>query len=300
MSLEIESAVPPRTLALALNGLSEAPWNYFFYYPEALDLNTHKQVMVPHISEFVNLINTANQDDSFKMIGPEQLDECPTSSLPVITLSGDGYVSTYKSEDVECSDRLFYTWNIVSGKDNMPRSNPSQELLQKILPIIEARKADLSWEIDAWSSGKIALDTRAPEESIIICVDTSSSMGLELSSRWLDINKDKTKPSPELTRLDEAKNVFKDFVNRVVAQNLPTHMGLLTFSSQSKIRELQSLHPLVVNSEAKLNNIQDGGSTAIWNALIKAEKMLVAYKEKHPTTICRILFSQMAKTTIQT
>lgn len=289
VSLEIENPVSPRTLALGLNGLSEAPWNYFFYYPEALDLSTHKQVMAPHISEFVNLVHTANQVDSFKMISPEQLDECPTSSLPVITLSGDGYVSTYQYEDVECSDRLFYTWNIVSGKDNMPRSNPSQELLQKILPIIEARKADLSWEIDAWSSGEIALDTRAPEESIIICVDTSSSMGLELSSRWLDTNKDKTKPSTELTRLDEAKNVFKDFVNRVVAQNLPTHMGLLTFSSQSKICELQSLHPLVVNSEAKLNNIQDGGSTAIWNALIKAEKMLVAYKEKHPTTTCRII-----------
>lgn len=83
-------------------------------------------------------------------------------------------------------------------------------------------------------------------------------MGLELSSRWLDINTDKTEPSPELTRLDEAKNVFKDFVNRVVAQNLPTHMGLLTFSSQSNIREIQSLHPLVINSEAKLNNIQCG------------------------------------------
>lgn len=101
----------------------------------------------------------------------------------------------------------------------MPRSNPSQELLQKILSVIEARKADLSWEIDALSSGKIALDTRAPEESIVICVDTSSSMGFELSSRWLDINTDKTEHSFELTRLDEAKNVFKDFVNRVVAQN---------------------------------------------------------------------------------
>lgn len=50
-------------------------------------------------------------------------------------------------------------------------------------------------------------------------------MRSELSSRWLDINKDNTKPSPELTRLDEAKNVFKGFVNGVVAQNLPTHMG---------------------------------------------------------------------------
>lgn len=114
-------------------------------------------------------------------------------------------------------------------------------------------------------------------------------MGLELSSRCMDINKDKTKPSPELTRLDEAKNVFKDFVNRVVAQNLPTHMGLLTFSSRSNIRELQSVHPLVVNSEAKLNNVKDGGRTAIWDALTTAEKMLVAYKEKHPNTICRII-----------
>lgn len=289
VSLEIENPVPPRTLALALNGLSEVPWNYFFYYPDALDLSTHKKVMAPHISEFVNLIHTANQLDSFKMVGPEQLDECPTSSLPVITLSGDGYVSTYQYEDIECSDRSFYTWNIVSGKETMPRSNPSQELLQRILPIIAVRKADLSWEIDAWSIGKIALDTRAPEESIVICVDTSSSMRSELSSSWLDINMDKTKPSPELTRLDEAKNVFKDFVTRVVAQNLPTHIGLLKFSSNSRIHVLQSLHPLVVNSEAKLNNIQDGGSTAIWDALITAEEMLVAYKKTHPTTICRII-----------
>lgn len=171
----------------------------------------------------------------------------------------------------------------------MPRCNPSQEILQKILPIIKARKADLSWLIDAWSSGKIFLDTRAPEDSIIICVDTSRSMGSELNSSWLDINEDKTKPSPELTHLDRAKNVFKDFVNRVVALNLPTHMGLLKFSFQSKIRELQSLRPPTVKSEAKLNNVHDGGNTAVWKALIKAEKMLVAYKEKHPTTICRII-----------
>lgn len=118
--------------------------------------------MAPHISEFVNLIHTVNQVDSFKMVGPEQLEECPTSSLPVITLSGDGYVSTYQSEYIECSDRSFYTWNIVSGKYNMPRSNPSQDLLIKILPIIEARKADLSWEVDA-GVVEISLWTLGPQ-----------------------------------------------------------------------------------------------------------------------------------------
>lgn len=60
--------------------------------------------MAPHVSEFVNLIHTVDQDVSFKMIGPEQRDECPTSSLPVITLSGDGYVANYKSEEVPSSD----------------------------------------------------------------------------------------------------------------------------------------------------------------------------------------------------
>lgn len=168
MSSEIENFVPPWTLALALNGLSEVPWSYFFCYPEALDLSMHKQVMAPHMSEFVNLIHTANEADSFKMVGPEQLEEYPASSLSVITLSGDGDISTYQSEDIECSDRSFYTWNTVSGKDNMPRSNPGQDLLQKILPIPEARKADLSWEDNAWISGNIALDTRTPDESIII------------------------------------------------------------------------------------------------------------------------------------
>lgn len=44
--------------------------------------------MAPHISKFVYLIHTANQVDSFEMVGPEQLDECPTSIPPAITLSG--------------------------------------------------------------------------------------------------------------------------------------------------------------------------------------------------------------------
>lgn len=126
--------------------------------------------MAPHMSEFVNLIHAAKQVDSFKMMGPEQLEEYLASSLSVITLSGDGDISTYQFEDIECSDRSFYTWNIVSGKDNMPRSNPSQDLLQKILPIPEPRKADLSCEVNAWSSGNIALDTRTPDESIIIYI----------------------------------------------------------------------------------------------------------------------------------
>lgn len=123
-----------------------------------------------------------------------------------------------------------------------------------------------------------------------MCVDTSTSVVSELSRRWLDVNKDNIKRSPELTRVDEAKNLLKDFVNRVVAQTLPTHMGLVMFSSLTNIRELQSLRPLIVNSEVKLNDAKAGGGlTAIRNALIKAKEMLVAYKEKHPTTICRII-----------
>ena len=166
MNSEIEkfrSAVDTRACLERIDRLSEVPWNYFFYYPEALDLSTYKQVMAPHMSEFVNLIHVAKQVDSFKMVGHKQFEEYPASGLSVITLSGDGDISTYQSEDIECSDRSFYTWNIVSGKDNMPRSNSSQDLLQKILPIPEARKA-------AWSSGNIALDTRTPAESIIIYI----------------------------------------------------------------------------------------------------------------------------------
>lgn len=144
MSLKIENHIPTRAFALALNGLSEVPWNFYLCYPEAVNLLTHKHVKALHISEFHNILHTANQIDAYKMVGPEQLQGCPTSSLPIITLSGDGHVSTYQSEDIACSDRSFYTWNIFSWEDTMLRSNPSQDLLQKIFPIIEVRKADLS------------------------------------------------------------------------------------------------------------------------------------------------------------
>lgn len=82
-------------------------------------------------------------------------------------------------------------------------------------------------------------DTRQPQEAVVICVDLSHSMKKEMEPSWTG------SPSGEVpgglsgnnifNRLNEAQETFRNLVSRIGAHSLPTHMGLVTFSSKTRV-----------------------------------------------------------------
>jgi uncharacterized protein YegL len=293
VSLDRPDHVPPKALAYALNGEEDSRCNYYFHLPsKSRGLLEHKRTETLQSSDFHKLLETANQVDAFKMVGPLQLAACTSASLPIVSLDADGFVSVYDQEDIECGERAFFTWNIIQGKKRMPEANPGQYLLQKLEPIIVRRKKENGWEIDAWAESVMKKDLRVPDEAVVVCVDTSGSMGLEMGRGWIDAQ-EKSKASKniaeqdQLSRLTEVKDVFRNLVSRISAYNLPVHLGLVTFSTQSSVK--QSLTPVVLNFQYRLDYVYATGSTAIWDAIVMAMQMLISLKANYPGAKCRII-----------
>jgi hypothetical protein len=294
VSLQNLNHVPPPALALALNGLEGSQCNYYFHLPpKSRSLLGHKRTATLHSGDFDNLLETTNQVHAFKMVGPLQLVECASTSLPIITLDSDGFVSTYDQRDVLCGEREFSTWNSIKGHKTMGQTNPGQHLLQKLEPIIAQRKKDKTWAIDSWTTSGMDHDMTDPEEAVVICVDLSWSMQGEMGSGWLENQETgavKTLSGKDkLTRLNEAQEVFRNLVSRISAYSLPTHMGLVTFSSGSKVEISQPLTPVLLNFQHQLDNASPDGLTALWDAIDKAKVMLKSLKLKHPGAKCRIV-----------
>lgn len=293
VSLMSLSHVSPKALAFALGGSDEGPYNYYFYLPSNTEqLLEHKRVSCLHPSDFDNLLETTNQVIGFRMVGPLQLASCVGSDLPVITLDSNGLVSTYNQRVELCGDGSYYTWNSIRGRETMSDTNPGQFLLHKLNPIMIQRKKDNNWEVDAWTETETANDMGNPEEAIVICVDTSSSMAHEMDLAWMvsgSSTADLSSPQSQFSRLTEVKDVFKNLVSRVSAYNLPTHLGLVTFSASTNIQTQQPLTPVLLNFQHKLDGVSSGGKTALFDAVSRAKDMLVALKTKHPKIKSRII-----------
>ena len=160
--------VRPDLLAAALWGAYQVPYNFYFDLPaDAASYLDHKRAEILNPQEFDDLMQSTNQIDGFKMIGPEKLGACTASTLPVITLDSAGYVSIYDQQDKECSEREFYTSNVFR-KEVLSGSDPAQYLLQKLRPLIDKRKAARTWDIDSWHKDAKTVDSRYPEEGKII------------------------------------------------------------------------------------------------------------------------------------
>ena len=164
VSKEQLDTVKPDFLAAALWGSYGSPCSFYFNIPpSATQIHEHQRVNLLHPQDFDNLIQTTNQADGFKMIGPLQLGHCTSSTLPVITLDGEGYVSTYDQQDRDCGEREFCTRNVFRS-EVLSGSDPGQYLLQKLNPLIRKRKEENTWEVDAWDDASKTIDSRTPEE----------------------------------------------------------------------------------------------------------------------------------------
>ena len=95
------------------------------------------------------------------------------------------------------------------------------------------------------------------------------------------------KKQRNLSRLDVLKTMFDAFVNRLLAYNFQTHMGLITFQSSPSIA--QSVTHAVENFRQKVNHMRASGDTALWDALALANDQLSEYHQKYPNAKKRII-----------
>ncbi|EPE30278.1 UBC-like protein [Glarea lozoyensis ATCC 20868] len=285
VSIEQDDPFLCRRLGLALRESSAQPWDYYFQPATSWTSLVNESLMsLLSPNEFESLIEVTNSIDAFKIVGPMQIGACLAAELPVLTLSATGYVSRYDHEDLECSERSFITWNAIEGRTVLP-DNGGQFLSSKLEPLLAARKLEKNWELDAWAEWTKTADFGPPDEAIVICVDTSASMGSSMKEGWLPSNNCGPKPS----RLTEVVEFFKNLALRISALNLSTHLGLVTFSSRALINVKQPLTPLCLNFNQKLDDVKTGKGTAIYSALGKAAVMLSGIKTKYPKTKCRII-----------
>ncbi|KAK3935915.1 hypothetical protein QBC46DRAFT_396303 [Diplogelasinospora grovesii] len=271
-------------IALAFSPSLFDRWNYYFDSPVSWSefLSTPK-FDHPKVAEFDVLIAEANKSPAFRLVDPMNLGACLSSELPVITLSAKGFVSTYDQMDVACGEREFYLWNALEKTVAMRQSDPGQYISQQLDAIIKDRKKGGSWEVDAWSEWSAHATHGDPDESIVICVDRSGSMGRAMPPSWYP----KENSGMSTSRLMEVKEFFKHFSTRLSSYNIRIHTGLVAFNTNVSV--IQPLNDNQLNFREKLEDISEGGNTSIFDALAAAKNMLVAQKRAYPKTKCRIV-----------
>ncbi|KAF2824079.1 hypothetical protein CC86DRAFT_421855 [Ophiobolus disseminans] len=91
----------------------------------------------------------------------------------------------------------------------------------------------------------------------------------------------------QLSRLDVLKQMFDAFINRLLAYNFKTHVGLITFGTKASVS--QGITNAVENFRHKLNSMAPSGDTAIWDSIALAQDQLQDYTEQYPNAKLRII-----------
>jgi uncharacterized protein YegL len=103
----------------------------------------------------------------------------------------------------------------------------------------------------------------------------------------LGIRSRSSKKRDTLSRLDVLKQMFDAYVNRLLAYNFQTHLGLVTFSTKSSV--FQKITNAIEQFRHKLNNMNASGDTAIWDSIALAQDQLQEYAKQYPNAKLRII-----------
>ncbi|KAI1083612.1 hypothetical protein F5B20DRAFT_577291 [Whalleya microplaca] len=90
-----------------------------------------------------------------------------------------------------------------------------------------------------------------------------------------------------LTRLDALKQMFEALINRMLAYNYKTHVGLVSFSSQSQVA--MPISHVLENFRRATVDMGANGDTALWDALALASDQVEEYAANYPGVKKRII-----------
>ena len=90
-----------------------------------------------------------------------------------------------------------------------------------------------------------------------------------------------------LTRLDVLKQMFEALINRILAYNYRTHVGLITVSSKPAVS--MGISHVLENLRRATVNMKANGDTALWDSLSLARDQLIEHGRKHPNAKQRVI-----------
>ena len=115
--------------------------------------------------------------------------------------------------------------------------------------------------------------TRTPREAIVVILDRSRSMTINMFDC--------------LSRLDIVKELFKTFADRSMAYNYHHVIGLTLFHGHVEV--VSNVSEAFVHFQTVVQNVEAGGRTAVWDAMVSAAEQLDAISSTYPACIKRIL-----------
>jgi ubiquitin-protein ligase len=113
----------------------------------------------------------------------------------------------------------------------------------------------------------------------------SGSKEIEIETSGV-ISKEKYR-NKQLSRLFAVKQLFRAFIERTEAYDLPHHIGLVLFGSE--VECTCSITPYFDQFRSKVDDARYNGDTSIYDALILAKTKLEEYRLKYPNIRQRIL-----------
>jgi ubiquitin-protein ligase/uncharacterized protein YegL len=90
-----------------------------------------------------------------------------------------------------------------------------------------------------------------------------------------------------LSRLDVLKQMFEALINKILAFNYKTHVGLVTFSSKASVA--MPISHVIENFRRATNKMEAKGDTALFDALALAEDQVMEYGARYPNAKRRVI-----------
>lgn len=81
--------------------------------------------------------------------------------------------------------------------------------------------------------------------------------------------------------------MFEAFINRTLAYNVKSHIGLITFSTRPHVHQM--ITDVIEDFRNSVRYTHSHGDTALWDALALARENLSEYGEKFPGVKKRII-----------
>ena len=211
----------------------------------------------PVVGSFIELAGKIPK--CLKVVSPLELKE-PGRHFPCLTVSAQR-TTVVCTGTGKGTDKTHYLFDPATGKSTL--HNPDNLAAQ-------VTGTRLRHHPSFKKEGTI---TRTPKEAIVVILDKSASM----KSGMFD----------DLSRLDIVKELFKTFADRSMAYNYHHVIGLTLFDEDVEV--VSSVSEEFVLFQAVVQNVETGGRTAVWNAMVSAAEQLNAISATYPNCAKRIL-----------
>ncbi|EME39358.1 hypothetical protein DOTSEDRAFT_179879 [Dothistroma septosporum NZE10] len=91
----------------------------------------------------------------------------------------------------------------------------------------------------------------------------------------------------KFTRLDVLKQMFEALINRIIAYNFNTHVGLISFGETATVA--QPISHVIENFRRAVSQLHAHGNTALWEALQLAHDQIQQYAASYPNAKKRVI-----------